>query len=131
MRRSIKKQLAVLLALLVGLTPLQGAMAGLVDLPGQPEGVIRMAADHDGRFIAAEHAAVQDCERCNRDTGCNGQGCSSGHCAACALALLPTLPLPTYRSAAAVPMQTDAGFEAQLSSYLFRPPRAWPACGCA
>ena len=126
MRQSSKKLLAILLALLVGLIPLQSAMAGFADSFGQGDGVHQMVDTHDGSQAMADHVMAQDCEHCKVDAGCsNGQhGCSSGHCVSCVLGLLPVLSFPTHQSAASVRFRTADGFVRQLSSFLFRPPRA-------
>ena len=125
MRQSSKKLLAILLALLVGLIPFQSAMAGFADSFGQGDGVHQMAGRHDGSQAMADHVMAQDCEHCKVDAGCsNGHECSSGHCVSCVLGLLPVLSLPPYQSAASIKVATDDGFVRQLSSFLFRPPRA-------
>ncbi len=126
MSQSPKKMLAVMLAILVGLSPLQSAMAGFADSFGQGEAVHQMADRHDGSLaMTTGHAMTQDCEQCKVDTGCcNRHGCSSGHCVSCALALLPMLSLPTHQTASSVLFRTDDGCVSQLSSALFRPPRA-------
>ena len=125
MRQSSKKLLAILLALLVGLIPLQSAMAGFADSFGLGDGVHQMADRHDGSQVLVDHVMAQDCEHCKVDAGCsNGQGCSSGHCVSCVLGLFPVLSFPTQQSAASVQFRTDDGFVRQLSSFLFRPPRA-------
>lgn len=125
MRQSPNKLLAILLALLVGLIPFQSAMAGFADSFGQGDGIHQMADRHDGSQAMADHVMAQDCEHCKTDAGCsNGHGCSSGHCVSCVLGLLPVLSVPTHQSAASVQFRTDDGFVRQLSSSLFRPPRA-------
>lgn len=125
MHQSSKKLLAILLALLVGLIPLQSAMAGFADSFGQGEGVHQMTDWHDGSQAMADHDMAQDCEHCKTGTGCsNGHGCASGHCVSCVLGLFPVLSFPTQQSAASVQFRTDDGFVRQLSSFLFRPPRA-------
>ena len=125
MRRVSEKLLAVLLTLLLGLSPLQSAMAGFASSLDQEGGVHQMANSHDGGMVmAADHVAAHDCEQCNADAGCNGHNCSSGQCASCALALLQVFSHPQNLIAVSVPLRADDGFVSQLSSYLFRPPRA-------
>lgn len=123
MRQSPKKLLAILLALLVGLIPLQAAMAGFADSFGQGDGAHQMADRHDGSQAMADPVMGQDCEHCKADTG-NGHSCSSGHCVSCVLGLLPSLSFSTHQSATSVQFRTVDGFVRRLSSSLFRPPRA-------
>jgi hypothetical protein len=125
MRQSYKKLLAILLALLVGLIPLQSAIAGFADSFGPGDGAHQMADRPDSSQTMADHVIAQDCEHCKTDTGCsNGHGCSSGHCVSCVLGLLPVLSFPTSQSSTSVQFRTVDGFVRQLSSSLFRPPRA-------
>jgi len=125
MCRLSEKLLVILLTLLLGLSPLQGAIAGFASSFEQEGGVHQMADRHDGGIVmAADHAAAQDCEQCNAEAGCNGHSCSSGQCASCVLAVLPIFPDILHRTATSGLLRTDNGFVSKLSSSLFRPPRA-------
>ncbi|MBL3591192.1 MAG: hypothetical protein JMN24_15585 [gamma proteobacterium endosymbiont of Lamellibrachia anaximandri] len=122
MPRLSDKLLAVLLTLLLGLSPLQGAMAGFAASPDREGSVHQMSDMHDSGMVMDQ--AAHDCKQCSADDGCGGHSCSSGQCASCALALLPVFLLPTHLAATPVLPRADKGFVSQLSSSLFRPPRA-------
>ena len=125
MKQSSNKLLAILLALLVGLVPLQGAMAGVVDSFDQGEGGHQMADRQDDSLAMVNYVLAQDCEHCKVDAGCsNGDGCSSGGCVSCVLELLPVVSSLTHQSAVSVRFRTADGFVRHSSSSLFRPPRA-------
>ena len=123
MYRLSEKLLAILLTLLLGLSPFQGAMAGFAASSDQEGGVHQMS-DTQGDMVMDIDPATHDCEQCNADDGCNGHSCSSGHCASCVLAVLPVFSHPTNLSATPGLLRADDDFVSQLSSSLFRPPRA-------
>lgn len=121
MCRLSKKLLTVLLALLLGMSPLQGAIAGFASSFDQ-EGSVHQTADrHD---IATDHAAAQDCEQCNTEAGCNGNSCSSDQCASCALVVFTVFSYHTNLTAMPGLSRAYDGFVSQHSSSLFRPPKA-------
>ena len=124
MHQSSKKLLAILLALLVGLIPLQSAMAGFADSFGQGDGVHQMTDRHDGSHAMVDHVTGQDCEQCNIDAGCIGHSCSSGHCVSCVLGLIPVRSFPAHPFAESVQFGTDDSFVRQVFFFIFRPPRA-------
>ena len=117
MSRISEKLLTVLLTLLLGLSPLQGAIAGFASSLDQEEGMHQMSGTHGDMAMNIDHGA-HDCEQCSA-----GDGCSSGQCASCALALLPYITLPKNLTAAIELLRTDDGSVSQYSSFLFRPPR--------
>ncbi|WP_177419603.1 hypothetical protein [endosymbiont of Lamellibrachia barhami] len=97
-------------------------MAGFAASPDQEGSVHQMSNMHDEGMVMDQ--AAHDCEQCNADDGCVGHSCSSGQCASCVLALLPFFLLPTHLAVTPVLPMADKGFVSQLSSSLFRPPRA-------
>ncbi|WP_295298584.1 hypothetical protein [Thiolapillus sp.] len=125
MRILQQKIIAVLLSLLLGLLPLQGAFAA--ETGGHQHGAL---SDISMTLVNADHDRMsdmaQDCDQCEQDSCCSGSSCSVDHCVSCTLAavLLPdtSLALP---SVAAIRL---AGLESQISNStlfsLFRPPRA-------
>lgn len=122
MRRITEKLMAILLTLLLGLSPLQGAIAGFSSSLDQEEGVHQMLDSHGGMVMNSDHGAP-DCVQCLAGDGCNDHGCSSGQCASCALAMLPYITLPESLTAVTELFRTDDGSVNQFSSFLFRPPR--------
>ena len=127
MRRFPEKLLAALLSVVLGLIPLQGAMAGFTSSLEQKSEVHQhqMGNHHNGgQVVTTEHGAMMDCENCNADTGCSGGSCSSGHCVSCLLGLLPDFSFSTLQITFTAVMQTHSDLVNQSISSLFRPPRA-------
>jgi hypothetical protein len=123
MRQVSEKLLAVLLTLLLGLSPLQGVMTGFATSSDQEKRVHQLADMHSDKVMDTDHA-TPDCEQCNVDDGCTGLNCSSGQCASCVLAVLPDSSHPMDLTTTSGFIRTDGGFISQLSSSLFRPPKA-------
>ncbi|MES9861525.1 MAG: hypothetical protein ABW157_12415 [Candidatus Thiodiazotropha sp. LLP2] len=125
MYRLPKKLLAVLLSVLLGLIPMQGAVAG-VDY--QQDGDVHqhlMDSNHSNIMVLMEdHAAMMDCDKCNTTILCGGNSCSSGHCISCILALLPEILIPTLQISVSIVTQSNTGLMHQPPSSHFRPPRA-------
>ena len=118
-----EKLLAVLLTLLLGLSPLQGAIAGIAS-SAQEGGLQQMAdmqADH--MVVNSDHAA-HDCDQCNADDCCGGHSCSSAQCASCVLAVISVFSHPIKLSTTSEHPRVDDGFASQPSFSLFRPPKA-------
>jgi hypothetical protein len=124
MRQSYRTLLAVLIALLLGLSPLQGAIAGFSDSFDQ-RGDARLIADafDSGIDVSSNDAVFQNCGQCDVGNDCFSQSCPPGECATCALTLPPiasnlTNPVTTPRM-----LPTDEGVVRQLAPSLFRPPK--------
>ncbi len=123
MDRLSEKLLAILLTLLLGLSPLQSAMAGFAVSSDQEGGVHQISVIQGDMVMNIDHATY-DCEQCNADDGCNGHSCSSGQCASCVLAVLPIGSHPINFKATSKLLQKGDYFVSQLSSSLFRPPKS-------
>ncbi len=90
MYRLSEQLLAILITLLLVLSPLQGALAGFAISSNQGGNAHQMAIGHDGgTFLDAGHVACQDCEQCSTEDGCNGHSCPSSQCTSCTLAAFP------------------------------------------
>jgi hypothetical protein len=127
MCRFSEKLLAILLSVLLGLIPLQGAMAGLASLLEQTSEVQQhqMGSHHDtGQGSTVDHGAMMDCENCNTHTESCGDKCSSGHCVSCLLALPAGFSFSVHHTSTSLVMQTHCLLVKQRISSLFRPPRA-------
>lgn len=122
MRRMPEKLLAVLLTLMLGLSPLQGVMAGSASSLDQEKGVHQMSTQ--GEMVMNIDHGSHSCEQCHAGDGCNGHSCSSGQCASCALALLPSFSLPVNLTVVTLLLRSDQSSVSQYTSFLFRPPRA-------
>jgi hypothetical protein len=124
MRKISGTLLTVLITLLLGLSPLQGAIAGISDSFDQQADARQIAdATDSGIAVSPDYAVTQNCEQCDVDNGCFSQSCPPGECATCALTLPPiashlTDPIPTPGM-----LPTDEGVVKQLASSLFRPPK--------
>jgi hypothetical protein len=123
MRRISEKLLAISLMLLLGLSPLQSVIAGTAS-SDQGEPAPQTACMHDGSMMMASDQSTHDCDQCDRDTGCSIHSCSSGHCTFSVLAMIPAFSYPMNLAVIAGLPAADDGFASQLSSSLFRPPRA-------
>jgi hypothetical protein len=123
MHRLSEKLLAILLTLLLVLSPLQGVMAGITASSDQEEGVHQMAGMHGDMVMVTDHV-TDNCVQSDANDDCTGHTCSSCQCASCTLALLPIFSLPTNHTATPVLFRADDGFVSQRSSPLFRPPRS-------
>lgn len=125
MYRLPEKLLAVLLSVLLGLIPLQGAMAGVYSQKDDVVHQHHMDANHsDIMVMMHDSATMMDCDECNTATLCGGNSCSSGHCISCILALLPQILIPTLQTSTSIVAQLHFEFMRQPASSLFRPPRA-------
>ena len=124
MRQFSEILLAALITLLLGLSPLQGAIAGFSDSFNQ-QGDTRQITDafDSGFTVSSDYAIFQNCGQCNMDNGCFNQSCPPDECATCALTLPPTSsnltdPITTPRM-----LPADEGVVKQLATSLFRPPK--------
>lgn len=118
-----KKLLAVMLSLLLGLSPLQGAIAGYAAFDDQSENGYQLVSLHDNMAMAVnQHTLDQD--QCETDTGSTGHSCSSGHCASCALVIAQVSILSTIDISKPLLLQVDDRVVSQPSTSLFRPPKS-------
>lgn len=118
-----ERLLVILLTLLLGLAPLQSALASFANSSDQEDGVHQMEGMPSDMTGVTDHD-THDCEQCNVGNECAGHDCSSSHCTSCVLALLPILSFQASHTTATVLFPSDDGIISQLSSSLFRPPRA-------
>ena len=124
MRQISGTLLAVLITLLLGLSPLQGTIAGVSDSFDQQADARQIAdAIDSGIAVSSDYAVTQNCEQCDADNGCFNQSCPPGECATCALALPPIASHLTDPVTAPGMLPTDEGVVKQLVPSLFRPPK--------
>ena len=123
MCRLSEQLLAVMLILLLGLSPLQSVIAGTVS-PDRGESVSQTGCMHDGSMMMASNQSTHDCDQCSSDAGCSHHSCSSSHCTSSVLAMIPAYSYPLNLAVIAGLPAADDGFVSQLSTSLFRPPRA-------
>ena len=97
MRHKFKKVLAVLIAIQLGLSPLQGAIAGFSDSFDQLGDSYQMGDAFDSSMAACFDCALnQNCGQRNVDDNCFDYSCFSGQCTASALMLSKLTPYPPY-----------------------------------
>jgi hypothetical protein len=124
MRKLHDRLLAILLSAILGLIPLQGAVAGVYMLQDMAGEAHPMNGHHDAaRVSTAEHHTGMNCDACNLDSGCNGDNCSSGHCLTCLLALPGDFSFVIERTTPSPTVQSDNDLVKRHLSSLFRPPR--------
>jgi len=125
MRLPSEKVLAILLALLLGISPLQSAMAGSTAHAVQAGSGHQMGHEHIADMTMDQVKGMNhDCPQCQDPSGCSDHTCSSGHCSSCAPALLSTLQHFVIVSGLAHFLQIDEAFPLRDSSHPFRPPKA-------
>ncbi|MGD8931619.1 MAG: hypothetical protein PVI52_03545 [Chromatiales bacterium] len=127
MRRTFEKLLALLLALLLGFSPLQASWASLAT--GQPAGVLQSMPGHgQGSHVTgqqAEHQHKPCCQTHPCCQGCSGRShCSFAHCSSCLPALLARLSPPTPPVVASSYGIFDIGSPSQGHTVILRPPKA-------
>lgn len=93
MNKHSENLLAILLTLLLGLSPLQGAIAGLATSFDKEEDVHQLF-DSQGHIVMDTGPVCHDSEHCNTNVGCDDHSCSYGQCATCMLAVLPVFSYP-------------------------------------
>ena len=115
--------LVVFLALLLGLSPLQGAMAGLMSSFEQEGRMHHQMSDTRCDIHMENGRAAQNGNQCDTQADCTDHNCASGHCASCVLAVIPHFS--NFSSLHNTPefSRTHEKFAGQLASSLFRPPR--------
>ena len=116
--------LAVLITLLLGLSPLQGAIANFSGSLDQREDAHQIADAFDGGMaVSYDFAVIQDCEQSSVDGGCFSHSGSTGQCATCALALPPIALHPTISNITPGMLRADEDIVRQLGTSLYRPPK--------
>jgi len=124
MNQLTKKLQAFLFTLLVGLSPLQGAIASFVETIDQQEKTVQMADASDSSMAASfAFMVTPNCGRCNIADDCFSHSCSSGQCVTCALALPPVASHSMNTTATPGMLGAEEGIVKQLSIPLFRPPK--------
>lgn len=123
MNRFTKKLQAFLFTLLVGLSPLQGALASFVETFDQQENTAQMADTSNNMAASLAFVVTPNCGQCNIADACFSHSCSSGQCATCALAPPPVVSHPVNTAATSNMPGADEGIVKQLSIPLFRPPK--------
>ncbi|MEL0587326.1 MAG: hypothetical protein AAES65_21010 [Candidatus Thiodiazotropha sp. (ex. Lucinoma kazani)] len=123
MYRLSEKLLAILLALLLGLIPLQSVMAGF-SASSEQEGWMHqmIGMQSDGTVTNGDHGD-HDHAQCSVDADCSDHDCSSCQCISSTLAILPVLLNLTNVSVIPGYVRTDPGIINHAPSSPFRPPR--------
>lgn len=124
MKRSPPRYLALLLALLMGLIPMQGVLAGLMAGSMDHIGHHGMESEGSSQLVYGADPAAVDCGGCPAGHFCEGQGCASGHCVSCVAAII----LQSYRlgptgTEPSVPLHNSL-LPPRIPAAVFRPPRA-------
>ena len=115
---------AFLFTLLLGLSPLQGAIASFVDSSDLQKLTHLMADASDSSMVVSfADAMTPNCGRCNNADTCLSHSCSSDQCASCALALPPVASLLQDTTATLALLRAGDGIIKQYSIPLFRPPK--------
>ena len=125
MHRLSETLLPILLALLLGLAPLQNAWAAVVSSPDQGGHPQQMAAmDLDQDEMSMDRYSGEKCDPCDVDDCCGGLGCSAGQCGSSFIALPSrSLQLPEIFGVAQTEQVTIPSVSTSISPF-YRPPRS-------
>lgn len=119
-----EKLLAAIMALLLGLSPLQGAVAAVLDTPIQGTGMRLMVEEQGNDTSMPSHQMDHDATQLMPDGGCTTHAGASHHCASCATGIITDLTSLTHPATAQeLRLATQDGFTSQPVSSLYRPPR--------
>jgi len=137
MSRLSRQIVSLFVAVLLVLSPLQGAMAGIVSLGQAP--MPDMQHEMAGEKVAMDHgvnangahdmmqmdvaASGQQCEQCDVSACCIGGQCLSGHCATCAIGLVPVVSRFSESAGGIIAIAPDSTRLQQVPDTLLRPPR--------
>ncbi len=136
MSRLSRQIVSLFIAVLLVLSPLQGAMAGFVSAGQSPLSGMQhemsgeqMAMDHDvtanGTHDMMQMDATSDhqCDQCDTSACCIGGQCLSGHCASCAFGLVPVVSRFSGVVVRVAVIAPDSTRLQQVPDTLLRPPR--------
>ncbi len=124
MHRLPEKLLAISLAIILGLVPLRGAMAGIADFSPQKQGVHRLIdMQHDMIKLTADHSTGV-CDQCDDEDTCIDHACSANLCTSCPVALLSSFSFSTNSVVSSAFLPGDDNLVNRHFSFLFRPPKA-------
>ncbi len=116
------KLLPILLALLLGFSPLQGAVASMSSSPYQNMNMQQVMDHEDGRGVSP-HQQCPHCQKHMSDNCSLMHAGSANHCTGCIVGILPattSLLTPTLRPL----LRThEHQFTSQVTASLYRPPR--------
>lgn len=123
MRQLTNNLVKLIVALLLGLSPLQGAIASMLDTHSNDMAIHQMMGgelDVSNAFLNSMH---QDCPQQMTDGGCKMHIGASGHCASYAVAMLSATTnafTPLFESSS---LPSRERFSSQYTTALYRPPR--------
>jgi hypothetical protein len=116
------KLLTVILALLLGLSPLQGAVASILYSPSINVGMHQMLGQEDGSGVSS-HQLCPDCQQYMAENCCPMHAGAASHCACFVVVILPetaSLFIPTLTPSLRTP---NHSFTSRYTASLYRPPR--------
>ena len=125
MRSLNDKMLCLALALLVGFSPVQGALASVMKAPSQDMSMHhQMMGQHDSKDAMDPEQQRPLCQQHMGDKDCPSHTGSSNHCAGCVVGILlpPTINFSPILLLSFRP--SNDGFSSQHTTSLYRPPRA-------
>ncbi len=121
------KFLAVILALLVGFSPLQSAVAAVLDAPSQKAGMHQMhqlMAPQDEKNNVTPPQLSHDCQQHLGEDSCTHHAGSAGHCTGCVVGILPVIITSSTLATETLALRPSTdGFTSQHAPSLYRPPR--------
>jgi hypothetical protein len=123
MRSPYAKVFAIILALLLGFSPLQATVAIVLDSPSKDTGTHQVMVQHGESHAMAHHPTSHDGQQ-QGNNGCTGHDGTSNHCVSCVVGLVPLLFTLNATPAVSSNLRTSSdGFVSQPATSLYRPPR--------
>ncbi|MEN8171171.1 MAG: hypothetical protein ABFS08_13190 [Pseudomonadota bacterium] len=124
MRSLSDKLLAAILALVLGFSPLQGAVAAVLDTPSQGMGMHQMMESQgDQNSVPANQMSHDYCQQNKMDDDCTSHAGASSHCSSCVVGLIPVTTINITPTLISGPHPSSDGFISQHAPSLYRPPR--------
>lgn len=117
-----ERLLAIALVLLLGLSPLHSALAGIAWSQVQDQSMADCMHGGDIAMVAGQ--STPDREPCCIGQDCAGHACSSGHCTTVGMAIIPAFSFVLTHTVAVNIDLVKNSFESQYPPSLFRPPIA-------
>lgn len=124
MHKASKKHLAILLAILLGLSPFQNLMAASISCAGSGENMPHhMMVVADTAQVHAMNDMTGGFQQNVMLNCCDDAGCASGHCVTSTATLYTAIEVSTAPQIDAYVLPHVAHFLSQTFSPLFRPPK--------
>ena len=117
------KLLTVTLALVLGLSPLQGAVASMLDTHSDSVGMQQMMAHAGDMSSLSAPQMNHDCSQHMGDSGCQTHAGASSHCSSCVVGIHSAMIAAFTPILESGTRPSNEGFTSYSTTSLYRPPR--------